>query len=119
MDEMFYDPGQIGGLVIEDEAYDTEYFRHYIRVREDGCITDGWSDGPHGGRMPTDDDICMNEQGGYQFRLLFADGSVSWENPSLMGMDDVPLYRWDGGAAVARDAGDIEAERAAPQSSTG
>lgn len=70
------------------------YNKHYIRIREDGCIVDGFSDAF---REPTDTDICINEQGGYQFRL-FPGGE---ENPSLFEWDGmVPLYKWEGGEVV-------------------
>ena len=66
------------------------YNKHYIRVREDGCIVDGFSDAF---RDPIDGDICINERGGYQFRL-FPDGV---ENPPLFDWYSMnPLYRWDG-----------------------
>ena len=40
----------------------------------------------------TQDAICINEQGGYQFRL-FPGGE---ENPLLYTDGWVPLYKWDG-----------------------
>ena len=81
---------------------------HYITTDARGRITSGWSDGPHPDRDITDA-ICINEQGGYQFRL-FPGGE---ENPPLYTMDGVPLYRWDGESAVPRTAEEIEADRAA------
>lgn len=85
-----------------------QYNRHYITVDGRGRITDGWSDGPHPGRE-ADGAVCINEQGGYQFRL-FPGGE---ENPPLRTMDGVPLYRWDGAAAVLRGEAEIAADRAA------
>lgn len=83
------------------------YNKHYIRIREDGCIVDGFSDAF---REPTEDAICINEQGGYQFRL-FPGGE---ENPSLFDWDGmIPLYKWDGEVAIWRTEEEIEAERAA------
>ena len=73
------------------------YNKHYITTDAQGLITSGWSDGPHPDRDATNA-ICINEQGGYQFRL-FPGGE---ENPPLYTMDGVPLYRWDGGKAVLR-----------------
>lgn len=84
------------------------YNLHYITTDARGRITSGWSDGPHPDRDITDA-ICINEQGGYQFRL-FPGGE---ENPPLYAVDGVPLYRWDGESAVPRTAEEIEADRAA------
>ena len=64
------------------------YNKHYITTDAQGLITSGWSDGPHPDRDATNA-ICINEQGGYQFRL-FPGGE---ENPPLYTMDGVPLYR--------------------------
>lgn len=66
------------------------YNKHYITVDDRGRITDGWSDGP----CPNKDiskAICINEQGGYQFRL-FHDGE---ENPTLFDADGVPIYKYE------------------------
>ena len=81
------------------------YNKHYIRIREDGCIIDGFSDAF---REPTEDAILLNEQGGYQFRL-YPGGE---ENPSLFDWDGmIPLYKWDG-EVIPRTEEEIEAERA-------
>ena len=82
--------------------------KHYIVVDTQGRIVDGWSDGPHRGR-PMDGAICINEEGGYQFRLR----PGSEENPPLHTMDGIPLYRWDGEQVVARTEAEIAADRAA------
>ena len=84
------------------------YNEHYIITDARGRITDGWSDGPFPDRDATDA-ICIEEQGGYQFRLA-PDGE---ENPALYTEDGVPLYRWDGEAAVLRTAEEIQADLAA------
>ena len=84
------------------------YNEHYIVTDARGRITDGWSDGPFPDRDATDD-ICIEEQGGYQFRLA-PDGE---ENPALYTEDGVPLYRWDGEVAVLRTAEEIQADLAA------
>ena len=98
------------------------YNKHFIRCREDGCIVDGFSDAF---REPAETDICINEQGGYQFRLRVNIGFVgeyaefetvvlSEENPSLFDWDGmIPLYKWDGEVAIWRTEEEIEAERAA------
>ena len=83
------------------------YNKHYITVDGQGRVVDGWSDGPH----PEKDvagAICINEKGGYQFRLH--DGGE--ENPALWTMDGIPLYKWDG-EVQTRSEEEIEAERAA------
>lgn len=80
--------------------------KHYIRIREDGCIVDGFSDAF---RQPTEKDVCINEKGGYQFRL-FTGGE---ENPSLWDMDGIPRYKWDGTQAVLRTEEELEVDRAA------
>lgn len=83
------------------------YNRHYITTRSDGAITDAWSDGPHP-EKDTADAICINEQGGYQFRL-YPGGE---ENQPIYDMDGIPLYKWDGEQVVHRTEDEIEAERA-------
>lgn len=84
-----------------------EFYNHYIRLRKNDAIIDGWSDGPHFDRDITDA-ICINEQGGYQFRLT-QDGE---ENPFIYDIDGIPLYKWDGQAAQLRTDAEIEADRA-------
>lgn len=88
------------------------YNKHYIRIGSESCIIDGWSDGVLSGRKPTYEDICINEQGGYQFRLL-PDGE---ENPPLFdGISDIPLYKWDGKKVVPRTEQELAADREAYQ----
>lgn len=84
------------------------YNKHYITIDAASRITSGWSDGPHRER-DTAAAICINEQGGYQFRL-FPDGE---ENPPLRTPDGIPLYRWDGEAAVIRTEAELSADRQA------
>ena len=84
------------------------YNRHYIIVRADGAIIKAWSDGP----CPENDTanaICINEQGGYQFRFT-PDGE---ENPNLYTMDGIPLYKWDGEKVIPRAEEEIAAEHIA------
>ena len=84
---------------------DMFYNKHYIRTREDGCIVDGFSDAF---RQPAETDICVNEQGDYQFRL-FPGGE---ENPSLFDRESmIPLYKYESGEVVRRTEEDIEADR--------
>lgn len=85
------------------------YNKHFIRTDADGNIVEGWSDGPHYRREPIEDDICINDRGGYQFRL-FPGGE---ENPLLHTFDGLTLYRWDGETVIRRSEDEIKAERAA------
>ena len=92
-------------IEIEIEQF---YNKHYIVTDARGRITDGWSDGPFPDRDATDA-ICIEEQGGYQFRL-FPGGE---ENPALSTGEGVPLYCWDGETVVPRTAEEIQADLAA------
>ena len=85
-----------------------EFFnKHYVIVDELGRIVDGFSDAF---REPSHADICINEQGGYQFRL-FPDGE---ENPVLFEREyHIPLYRFENGAVRKRSAEEIAADIAA------
>lgn len=87
------------------------YNKHYINVDAAGRITGGWSDGPHNAREVTEEDILLNDQGGYQFRLIL-DGEPTEENPPLYTMDGIPLYKWDGEQVVERTEEEIEEDRA-------
>lgn len=88
---------------------DEFYNKHYIAIDNQGRITSGWSDGPHPDRDTTDA-ICINQQGGYQFRLT----PGGEENPPLHTMDGVPLYRWDGERVLPRTQEEIAADRIPP-----
>ena len=81
------------------------YNKHYITVDEQGRITDGFSDAF---RSPAETDICINERGGYQFRL-FPGGE---ENPVLSEEHGIPLYQYDGGQVVRRTQDEIAADLA-------
>lgn len=83
--------------------------RHYILTDAQGRITSGWSDGPHP-EQDTAGAICINEQGGYQFRLT----PGGEENPPLYTMDGVPLYKWDVESVIPRTDEEIEADRTPP-----
>lgn len=90
-----------------------DYHRHYVRLRADGCIVEGWSDGPFPGREATEADVCITDRGGYQFRLQ-PEGE---ENPALYDYDFmVPLYRWTGQAVEERSGAEIAAETAEARS---
>ncbi|MCH5203142.1 MAG: hypothetical protein J1F03_00255 [Oscillospiraceae bacterium] len=84
------------------------YNHHYIKIRSDGVIINGWSDGTIP-EKDTSNAICINDRGGYQFRL-FPDGE---ENPPIRALDGIPLYKWDGKRVVRRTDEEIEADRAA------
>lgn len=95
--------------IIDKETYfEPAYNRHYITTDAAGRIADGWSDGPHPER-DTAGAICINEEGGYQFRLA-PDGE---ENPPLYTEDGFPRYCWNGERAVLRTEEEVEADRAA------
>ena len=87
------------------------YNKHYITVDDQGRITDGWSDGPHRDDKSTEGAICINEKGGYQFRLII-NGVETEENPPLFTMDGIPLYKYEGGKVVERTEAEIEEDRA-------
>lgn len=83
------------------------YNKHYITVDDRNRIIDGFSDAF---RQPSDADICINEQGGYQFRL-FPGGE---ENPALNDRKHrIPLYKYENGEVVKRTEEEIEEEIAA------
>ena len=84
------------------------YYRHYITATN-GRITDGFSSAF---RQAQENDFCINEHGGYQFRL-FPDGE---ENPSLTNFNGCHLYRYENGqirkatdAEIAAELAEIEA----------
>lgn len=100
--------------------------KHYIEVDDQGRIVDGWSDGPHPQRQPTEQTVLLTDQGGYQFRLLVtyeeqnSDGTglnirteTTEENPPLWTMDGIPLYKLVGDFVVPRTEEEIAADRAA------
>ena len=85
------------------------YNKHYIHTNERGEIICGFSDAF---RQPSDGDICINEQGGYQFRLPFPNSTE--ENPPLFdGTSMIPLYKWDGAYVIRRTDEELAADRSA------
>lgn len=100
--------------------YEEFYNRHYITTRPDGSITDTWSDGPHP-EKDTADAICINEQGGYQFRMPIKIGFIedsefpavqeSEENPTIYTQDGIPLYVWINNVAVQRSEDELNKDR--------
>ena len=83
---------------------DEFYNKHYVTVDEQNRIINGFSDAF---KQPSETDICINEQGGYQFRL-FPDGE---ENPILFNENGIPLYEYNA-AVFARTAEAIAADEA-------
>ncbi len=75
-----------------EEDVSPVYNKHYIKLDKSNHIISGWSDGPHP-EIDTTNAICINDQGGYQFRL-FPDGE---ENPPLYNEDFLPLYKYEDG----------------------
>lgn len=82
-----------------------EFYKHYIIIDEHRRIIGGFSDAFH---QPAETDICVNEKGGYQFRL------VGIENPILFEFEYmIPLYKWENGKVVKRTEDEIAADIAA------
>lgn len=84
------------------------YNKHYITVDDGGRIVNGWSDGPFPDKDATGA-ICINDQGGYQFRLA----PSGEENPVLLDRHMVPLYKYVNGEIVERTAQEIATDVAA------
>lgn len=83
------------------------YNKHYITVDEQNRIVNGFSDAF---RQSTDTDICINEQGGYQFRL----SPGGEENPPLHEFEHmIPLYKYENGKVVERTEEEIAKDLAA------
>lgn len=83
------------------------YNKHYITIRDDGAVIDGWSDGLYP-KKDTTDAICINDKGGYQFRLT----TGGEENPAICTTIGIPLYKWDGSHVIPRTEEEVTAERA-------
>lgn len=79
------------------------YNKHYVRLDNTGRIIEGFSDAFE---QPQKGDICINEQGGYQFRLT----PGGTENPMLVDYDGIPLYKYVDGAVTARTPEEIAAD---------
>ena len=84
------------------------YNKHYVTVDGRGRIVEGWSDGPKPHKA-TDAALCINQRGGYQFRL--ADGGE--ENPPLFTREGIPLYKLEGSLVAARTEEEVRADQAA------
>ena len=85
------------------------YNKHYIKVDSSARVVDGWSDGPLSDKDTTDA-ICINEQGGYQFRL-FPGGE---ENPALFEWEYmIPIYKYADGKIEKRTEEEIADDIAA------
>ena len=110
----------------ENNFYENEFFqKHYIRIREDNVIIQGFSDAfeqPKTQKNPKKpkhqedveqgdgecneqyneqhnkqyNDILINNKGSYQFRLII-DGKETHENPwdLIRNEQGVPLLKWD------------------------
>ena len=86
---------------------DDFYYSHYIRIDAESRIIHRFSTAFE---RPQDGDICITEQGGYQFRL-FPGGE---ENPPIRNDYGVLLYKWVKSTVVARTPQEIEADRPEP-----
>ncbi len=83
------------------------YYKHYITVDERGRITNGFSDAFY---QPSDTDICINDKGGYLFRL-FPSGEM---NPPLYDWKHmIPLYKYENGEVIKRTQEEFNADIAA------
>ncbi len=80
------------------------YNKHYILLDSQNNIIEGWSDGPHPSK-DTSKAICINEKGGYQFTI------DEEENPSLMNMDSIYLYKYEDGRIVKKTSSELRVER--------
>ena len=88
---------------------DMFYNKHYIVVDALGRITNAWSDGPRPD-IDTAGAICINDKGGYQFRL-YLDGE---ENPALYDWEYmIPLYKYENGEVIRRSKTEVNADIAA------
>ena len=83
-------------------------YKHYVRVDANGRVVKGFSAAIE---PPQAGDVCINEQGGYQFRLT-PEGA---ENPELRDDNGVLLYKWDGAAVVARTPQEIAVDTPAQE----
>ena len=79
-----------------------DFNNHYIRLDAESNITRGFSDAFE---EPKSGDVLINDQGGRHFQLH------DEENLSLHTDDGIPLYKWDGKAALVRPGQEIEAAR--------
>jgi hypothetical protein len=68
------------------------------------CFSDAFA-------QPREGDVLHNEQGGLHFRFVFADGSISVDNPHLRDEHGVPLYALDGEIVRMRSPEELEADR--------
>ena len=83
------------------------FYKHYIEVDTENRIISGWSDGIQPDKDASDA-ICINDLGGYQFRLRH-DGE---ENTALYTTDFIPRWKFEDGKPVLRSEEEIAADRA-------
>lgn len=83
-----------------------QHNKHYIEVDDMGRIISTWSDGPNP-EKDTSNAICINNQGGYQFRF----SPAGEENPQIYTMDMIPMYKWENNVVVKRADEEIENDR--------
>ena len=82
------------------------YNKHYLKTREDGAITDAFSDGPLHGKN-ADGYICFNDKAGYQLRLI-VDGVLTEENPTIFEEHGIPIYKYVDGEIKRRSAEEVQ-----------
>ena len=85
---------------------DEQYNKHYVKTDGQGRIVEGWSDGPCPDKDTTGA-VCINQEGGYQFRL------GGEENPVLFDRHGIPRYKLVEGTPVERTEEELAADRAA------
>jgi hypothetical protein len=96
---------------MEKTKFERTDYRHYVSVGANGDVTGAWSSGASWAREPGDGDVCISEEGSYQFR--FAPGGEP--NPPLRhgAHPEVFLYRHGEGGVSAKSGKEIAAEIAA------
>ena len=85
---------------------ETIFNKHFIRIRDDGAIIRGFSDAFE---QPEPTDILINDQGGYQFRLII-DGIPTEENPLLHNSFGIPIFKFNGEHVTRRTEAEIQAD---------
>ena len=79
-------------------------YQHYITVNDKNQIIQGFSTAF---KQPKETDICINNQGSYQFKL-FPQGE---DNPALFSFpSNIPLYKYENNTVIKRSEWEIKAD---------